>query len=198
MIRKIQRRWFEVWGNEEAQNQILKYLLLLFTALLIVQSAVIVALAVRKPLLISITEEVTRPLDRAEPDAEALIRELIRTIRKYLTTRHNWEWTTIEAKTRDAASYVAPQFRPKYQASTQEQIRLARERQVSQRLFPEEPEVDMKSKTARVRAERILIVNGIRAAQALTFELGFALGERSKENPEGVFITSEKLESASN
>jgi len=193
MIRKIQRRWFEVWGDEQAQNSLLKYLLLLFAGLCVVQLIVIGIYSFKKPLIISVTPEVTRPVDYSQPDAAALVKELIRAIKKYLETRHNWDWKTIETQSKGAAEYVAPEFRDKYRISLQEQIRLAKEQQVAQRLFLNEPQVDMKSKKATVQAERILIVNGIRAAQALEFEIGFALGTRTEANPEGVFITSEKL-----
>ena len=51
----------------------------------------------------------------------------------------------------------------------------------------------MKAKTAQVRADRILIVSGVRAAQGLDLEIGFTLGDRTANNPEGIYITSEKL-----
>jgi hypothetical protein len=38
MIRNVQRTWFEVWGNETAQNRILKGLLTLLVALLAIET----------------------------------------------------------------------------------------------------------------------------------------------------------------
>lgn len=196
MIRKIQRRWFEVWADEEAQNRLLKFLLLIFSSLTAIQLAVICVLAFKKPLLVSVTSDASRQVQYAEPDANLLLRELTRAILNYLKTRHNWEWTTIEARAKDASLYVASDFREKFLVSTSEQIRLAREKQISQRLYPEDPQIDMKSKVASVLANRILIVSGIRAAQLLKFQIGFSLGERTAANPEGVYITSEKLETS--
>lgn len=193
MIRKIQRRWFEVWADEEAQNRILKYLLLVLAALLSTQLVVISILAFKKPLLISVTEENTKRVEYAEPDSNLLLRELTRAILNYLKNRHNWDSSTIEAKSKEASQYVGSDFREKYLINTQEQIRLAKEKQIAQKLYPSDPEIDMKGKIATVRADRILIVSGIRAAQALTFQIGFSTGERTSSNPEGVFITSEKL-----
>jgi len=196
MIRKIQRRWFEVWADEESQNRLLKYLLLILAALFSIQFIVICVLAFRKPLLVSLTKEATARVEYIEPDPNLLYREIVRAITSYLRTRHNWEWTSIEAKSKDASLYVASDFREKFLIATTEQIRLAKEKQISQRLYPEEPEIDLKAKMATVRAERILIVSGIRAAQGLTFQVGFSLGDRTASNPEGVYITSEKLETA--
>lgn len=193
MIRKIQRRWFEVWGDEEAQNRILKYLLLLFSGLIIAQLVLICMLAMKRPLIISVTNGLTQSVESFEPDANQLLRELIRVLKQYLRTRHSWEPATIETRSKAAASYVAAEYREKFFLNVQEQIRLAKEKQVSQKLFPDEPQIDMKEKKAIVTADRILIVNGIRATQAMTFELNFQFGERTAANPEGIYVTSEKL-----
>lgn len=196
MIRKIQRRWFEVWADEEAQNRLLKYFLLILAALFSLQLIVICALAFRKPLLVSVTKEATTKLEYAEPDPNLLLREIARAVTNYLKTRHNWEWATIEARSKEAAGYVSSDFREKFLIALSEQIRIAKEKQISQRLYLDEPEIDMKAKVARIRADRILIVSGIRAAQALRLEIGFTLSERTLANPEGVYITSEKLETS--
>ena len=194
MIRKIQRRWFEVWGDEEAQNRLLKYLLLVFAFLIAVELVTITALAMKKPLIISIGVDSSKVLSPKDPDANGLMVELIRVLKQYLRTRHNWDWTTIEARSKEAAAYVASEYRPKFFLNVQEQIRIAKEKQVSQKLFPEEPEIDLKEKKAEIVAERILILNGIRASQPMKFELGFSFGERTEVNPEGIYITSEKLD----
>lgn len=196
MIRKIQRRWFEVWADEEAQNRLLKYFLLVLAALSSIQLIVICVLALKKPLLVSVTKEETKRVEYAEPDADLLLRELKRAILNYLKTRHNWDWATIEAHSREAAQYVGKDFREKYLINTQEQIRLAKEKQISQKLFPADPEIDVKGKMATVRADRILIVSGIRAAQAISLQIGFSMGERTAANPEGIYITSEKLQAS--
>lgn len=196
MIRKIQRRWFEVWGDAEAQNGILKYLLLLLTVFCTAELIMICALAFKKPLIISVTNEKTATIEQSEPNSDALMREIIRAIKNYLKTRHNWDWTTIEAQTKSGAQYLAPDFREKYLIRSQEQIRLSKEKQVAQKLFVDEPEIDLKNKKAVVKTERILIVNGIRAAQELVFEISYSLGARTESNPEGIYIVSDELQNA--
>lgn len=196
MIRKIQRRWFEVWGDAEAQNGILKYLLLLVTVFCTVELVVICVLAFKKPLIVSVTNDKTAIIEQSEPSSNALVKEVIRAIKNYLKARHNWDWTTIEAQTKSGAQYLAPDFREKYLIRSQEQIRLAKEKQVAQKLFVEEPEVDLKNRKTVVKTERILIVNGIRAAQELVFEISYNLGARTESNPEGVYIVSDELQNA--
>ena len=194
MIRKIQRRWFEVWGDEEAQNRILKYLLLLITTMSVVEVIVISVLAFKKPLIISMDGLQTKTIQSQEPDPDALLREVSRCVQSYLRTRHNWDAGSIEDKSKQAIQYVAPEYREKFLVTVQEQIRLAKEKLVAQRLYPDDPQIDMKTKTATVHAERIIMVNGLRAAQGLRLELAFTLGERTTQNPEGVYVTSEKLD----
>lgn len=196
MIRKIQRHWFEVWGQEEAQNRFLKYLLLVLSGLTTVLLVTVSIFAFKSTPVIVLNPETSVLLFPKAPDGKDLERELTRILKKYLNTRHNWTYQNIETKLTLAQSYVAPEFREKFLVNLQEQIRLAKEKEVSQRLYPDEPQIDFKSKTAVVAAERILIINGIRAScRAMTFEVGFNFGDRTQLNPEGIYITSEKLKS---
>ncbi|MGE0632162.1 MAG: TraE/TraK family type IV conjugative transfer system protein [Pseudobdellovibrionaceae bacterium] len=196
MIRKIQRHWFEVWGQEEAQNRFLKYVLLVLSGLTVALLTTVCVLALRSTPVVVLNPETSVLLFPKAPDGKSLERELIRILKKYLILRHNWTYQTIESKAKEAQGYVASDFREKFLISLQEQIRLAKEKEVSQRLYPDEPEIDLKNKTAVVGAERVLIINGIRAGQPMIFELGFNFGERTADNPEGIYITSEKLKSS--
>lgn len=193
MIRKIHRHWFEVWGDEEAQNRILKYMMLVLAGLSVFQWIFILVLSMRKPLLIVPSLNDTHVVSTGEPAQDVTTQELSRVLENYLRTRHNWNASNIEGQTKAAAMYVAKDFREKFLLSAQEQIRLAKEKQVAQKLYPDPARVSMGERTAIVTAERILLVGGIRAAQSMTFELEFTFGDRTEQNPEGIYITSEKL-----
>lgn len=194
MIRKIQRHWFEVWGQEEAQNRFLKYLLLVLSGLTALLLVSVCTLALKSTPVVLLTPETSVLLVPSKPDGKTLERELIRIIKEYLTKRHNWTFSNIETRAKEAQRLVASEFREKFLVNLQEQIRLAKEKEVSQRLYPDDPKIDFKAKTAVVAAERILIINGIRASVAMTLEVGFNFGERTTTNPEGIYITSEKLQ----
>ena len=194
MIRKIQRHWFEVWGQEEAQNRFLKYLLLVLSGLTTILLISVCVLALRSTPVVLLSPETSVLLIPRAPDGKSLERELIRIIKEYLEKRHNWTFSNIEMQVKGAQRLVASEFREKFLISLQEQIRLAKEKEVSQRLYPDEPKIDLKRKTAVIASERILIINGIRASAAMTFELGFNFGDRTTDNPEGIYITSEKLQ----
>lgn len=193
MIKNIQRKWFEVWGESEAQNSILKYFILVLTTICTAELILICLLALKKPLIISVTDESSTPIEHQLPNANSLMKEIVRAIKGYLKTRNNWDFSNVDSKVKEGANYIAPDFRDKYLIKSQEQIRIAKEKQVSQRLFPDEPVIDMKQSKALVKTERVLIVNGLHAAQEMIFEIGYTLGARTAENPEGVYITSEEV-----
>src|SRR5262245_3172792 len=149
MIRNIKRTWFEVWGTEEAQNRFLKALLVFFVSLCCTLSVALVILALRKPPLIAVSATESRVLTVIPPKAELLESEARRVVTGYITAHYNWEWAKIEESFRGAARYVSPDFTKKFLAANQEQIRVAREKKVSQRLYVAETQLDLKKKTAR-------------------------------------------------
>jgi len=58
--------------------------------------------------------------------------------------------------------------------------------------YPSEISVNAKARSARVAGDRILLVEGLRAASPLSVEVQYELGERTPNNPEGVYIVGEK------
>jgi hypothetical protein len=193
MIRNVERTWFEVWGNETAQNQILKGLLLVTFALCAIQAIAITCLGLRKPVLIAISSAETRILAPTPPNQELLSAEIKRVISTYLTTHHNWDWSKIHASFEAAANYVGSDFRKKYFEANRDQERIAAEKRISQLFYISDLQLDLKSKTATVHGDRILVIESLRAANPMTFEVAFDYGPRSVQNPEGIYVTAEKL-----
>lgn len=193
MIKNIQRTWFEVWGDETAQNQILKGLTALLIALVAIESVALVILALRKPVLIAVSSTETKVLAAAPPNAELLEQETRRVVSAYIKARHTWEWNQIEAKLKEAVRFVDSDFERAFKKATAEQIRMAQEKKISQTFYPSEITVDVENRKATVKGERILMIDGLRAANSMTFELGIRLNTRNATNPEGVYITSENL-----
>ncbi len=193
MLRNAQRTWFEVWGNETAQNRILKGLLTFLLAIVALQSVALVVLSIRKPALIAVTPTDTRFLAVTPPNQELLESEVKRAITGYLKAHYNWEPSNIDASFKEAAKYVDSSFVKAFLSANQEQIRIAKEKKLSQRFFVAQMSMDMSKKRVVVEGERILLVEGLRAANSITVEVQFDLGTRSIENPEGVFIVGENL-----
>ena len=193
MIRNIQRTWFEVWGNEAAQNEILKGLLLFTLILLALQTIGLVILALRSPFVVAVSSSASQVLI-PDPTASSLLEgEVKRVATQYAKFRHGWDFQKIESQIKQAAKLVHPDFEKQFNKANEEQIRIAREKKVSQKFYAEITELNMDTKIIRLSGDRILNVEGLRATNPMSLELTFAMGPRTVANPEGVYITSEKL-----
>lgn len=193
MIQKTKQAWFEVWGNETAQNQILKYLLIVFGAIIIVLTAAVTALGLRSPPIFAVSSIETGRLRSNPPPKEYLESEAKRVITAYLQSRHNWDASTIQASIGNAARFVDDSFRKAFLQANETQIKIAQEKKISQKFYVSRIDLNLSNGTAAVAGDRILTIDGFRAASALTFQLAFRLGGRTEQNPEGVYITSEQL-----
>jgi hypothetical protein len=193
MIKNIQRTWFEVWGDEAAQNQILKGLTTLLVALVAIQSIALVILSLRKPVLIAVSGSETKVLAAVPPNAEILEQEARRIITAYIKARHTWEWNQIESHLKEAARYVDSDFERAVKRATAEQVRLAKEKKISQAFYPTSVALNLDAKTAKITGDRILMIDGLRATNPMTVEVSFRLNQRNSTNPEGVYVTSENL-----
>lgn len=194
MIRTIKRRYFEIWGNEEAQNIFLKGLLSGLAALFLVQSIALVILALRKPVLIAVGPAETRVFNVTPPGDELLASELKRLVQSYVETHYNWEFTTIEKAHAEAARFVSEKFVKAFITANREQVRMAKEKKISERVYlTSDVQVDLKALSARVPMDRIFTVDGLRATSPLTLDITFEYGPRTQSNPEGVYITGEKV-----
>ena len=194
MIRKIQRKYFEIWGEVEAQNNLLKIVLLSVSLLTLPLLVAVLVLALKNPPTVIIDPEVSLMIKPMEPPAKMIEKEISRAVLRYLKMRHNWQAETIRSGTAFVAqNLVASGYREKFLLSAQEEIKVAEEKKLSQKFYPDEPEISQADSKASVRGERILIVNGIRASQPLNLELKFSDGARIKNNPEGIYVTDEKL-----
>lgn len=193
MIRNIQRTWFEVWGTEEAQNRFLKAVLVFFVMLCCTQSIALVILALRKPPIFAVSQTESRILTVMPPKAELLESEIRRAVTGYVSARYSWEWEKIEDTFNTAAKYVAPDFTKKFLVANQEQIRIAKEKKISQRFYVASMKVDAASKTVRITGDRILLIDGLRATNSLVIEVQFDYAARTESNPEGVYVVGERV-----
>ncbi|MBI4925854.1 MAG: hypothetical protein HY843_08020, partial [Bdellovibrio sp.] len=192
MIRKIERPYFEVWGNAESQNLILKWLLLIFCSVILIESISLVILGLRKPVLIAIGEENTAVFKVKSTTQETLEREAKRTLSGYIQNHYTWDSKNIDEHFAIAAHYVFEKQIQNFKLANAEQIRSAKERKLSQRVHVSELLIDMQVKAARVTMDRILDVEGIRAVTPLILDLSFDFGQRTKDNPEGIYVISER------
>jgi hypothetical protein len=193
MIRNIQRKYFEIWGNEEAQNAFLKGLLIILSILFLFQSIVLTIVYLRKPVLVAIGNTETKVLTLAPPPEELLKSELTRTVKNYAEAHYNWDSATVEAAHERASKYVSSQFVKAFKNANAEQVKLAQSKKLTQKIYVTDVKVDSKNLTARIFMDRILSIDGLRAATLLTLDVTFEYGPRTDANPQGIYITGEKF-----
>jgi hypothetical protein len=193
MIRDIRRQYFEIWGSEEAQNSFLKGVLIILGILSAIQSIVLCYLALRKPVLVAVGQTETQVFTMTPPTEDLLNNELKRVVRKYVESHYTWDNSTVEKAHAEASRYVSTQFVKAFKAANIEQIKLAKEKKLSQKVYVSELSVNSKDLTAHLILDRILMVEGLRAASQLTFDISFEYGPRTSSNPEGIYIVSEKV-----
>ena len=192
MIRKIERTYFEVWGNAESQNLILKWLLLVFGAVIIVQSICLAVLGLQGPALVAVGEQNTQVLTIPAPTDAVLEREARRTLKAYIENHYSWTSKNVDERFTAASKYVAEKQLRAFQVANADQIRAAKEKKLSQRVYISALDLDMKARAARFTMDRILEVEGIRAVTPLVLDLKFEFGARTQENSEGIYVISEK------
>jgi hypothetical protein len=191
MIRKIERTWFEIWGTEEAQNQMLKGLLAFVLSLLAVESISLVCLALRRPVIIAVSSEATKVLAASPPQAEILQNEVRRVVTSYINQRHSWDYSNIETNITAASKLVGQNYSRKFLQATSDQVKLAKSKKLSQRFYISNIAIDEKAHVARVSGDRVLVIDTLRAVNPMTLEIGYEVSDRTTDNPEGVYVTSE-------
>jgi hypothetical protein len=193
MIKNIQRTYFELWGEIEAQNKLLKGLLVFLTILCAFETIGLTALSLRKPFLIAISENSSKVLKNDGISENTLDAEIKRGISKFMTSHYHWEYGNLDNSLQNALNYVSSDYKKKFVNSNQEQIKIARDKKISQRFYIIEMKLDKNLKKVTVLADRVLILDSLKAVTSMNFDVGYELGVRSDKNPEGIYVTSETL-----
>ena len=179
----------KMMGSLIHNNQILK----LFAAIAMLMSILTITLLTqvvsRPPLVFPINQSGELLSKGAMPKPETEIREAVQA---YLNLRYKWEPSTVDAQLRSAEQFIAPLSLKAYRTQIANVARFSKEKLVSQKLYPDVLSVDLVSHKVRITGDRITSIQGLKAAGDLTLELEFQGGDRSKENPWGIFITKEK------
>jgi hypothetical protein len=193
MIRDLSRKYYEIWGNEEAQNTFLKGILVALSVLFILQSIALVIVSLRHPILITVGEKQTQIIAETPPSEDLLSEELKRQVTHYVDAHYTWDFTTVEKSHELASHYISAQFLKAFQQANLEQIKIAKEKKLSEKVYFASLVVDPKQLSAQVTLDRILMIDGIRAVTPLNLSLTLEAGPRTETNPEGLYITGEKI-----
>ncbi|GIL17467.1 MAG: hypothetical protein BroJett040_12180 [Oligoflexia bacterium] len=172
-------------------NQFLKVFALSALALLFMGLGVTLVMAMKGPMVITLGPD-GKALERAIlPKAEDQIRE---GIRRYLEKRYQWGPENVIKKLKESEQFITPQALKAFQVAVANVAKFSTEKIVSQKVYPEKIEIDLKKQTALITGDRITSIQGLKAAGNLKLELTFESGLRTHENPWGIYISKEREE----
>lgn len=172
-------------------NQFLKIFALSALALVFMGLGVTLVMAMKEPTVITISPDGKSLESVNQPKAEDQIRE---GIRRYLEKRYQWEPENVIKKLKESEQFITPQALKAFQVAVANVAKFSTEKIVSQKVYPEKIEIDLKKQTALITGDRVTSIQGLKAAGNLKLELTFESGPRTQENPWGVYISKEREE----
>ena len=195
MKASFKRKYFEIWGDEQSQNSILKGLLVFFITINVTLVITITVLATQKPSLISMGNYKTNILIPSQIMPKEFIQQEIKhSLSHFMKLKHNWSYKNIDKNLKEATDFIEKNSRSKFLKANQSNIKTAKEKKIIQKFYISSPIlIDTKKQQAQVTGDRILIVEGLRATQPMTFKINYQFGKRTSQNPEGIYITNETL-----
>ncbi len=178
-------------GDLSHSNQFLKIFSMVALCLVLASFFEIFSLTNQEPVILTLTPE-GKILEKTKmPKAEDLIRE---GINRYLEKRYTWVPSDVQKKLADSSFFVSPTSQKAFGEAMANIIHFSLEKQVAQKVYPANIEINIKDGTAFVTGDRVTSIQGLKAAGNLKLQLSFESGPRTKENPWGIYITKEKEE----
>ena len=172
-------------------NQFLKIFSVVTLCLVLASFFVIFSLTNQEPVILTLTPEGKILKKTKMPKTEDLIRE---GINRYLEKRYTWVPSDVQKKLADSSFFVSPTSQKAFGEAMANIIHFSQEKQVAQKVYPSNIEINIKDGMALVTGDRVTAIQGLKAAGNLKLQLSFESGPRTKENPWGIYITKEKEE----
>lgn len=178
-------------GQLMHSNQFLKVFSISSLALVFMVLGVILVMATKEPMVITLGPD-GKAIERTVlPKAEDQIRE---GIKRYLEKRYQWEPESVIQKLKESEKFITPQALKAFQGAIANVAKFSTEKLVSQRIYPNNIEVNLAKNTAFITGDRVTSIQGLKAAGNLKLELTFESGPRTESNPWGIFISKEREE----
>lgn len=178
-------------GELVHSNQFLKLFSISALGLAGLMLIAVIVMATKEPTVITLNVDGSNLEKTVLPKAEDQIRE---GIKRYLEKRYQWEPENVIKKLKESEEFITPKALRAFQGAVANVAKFSVDKVVSQRVYPSEIRVDLKSQTALITGDRVTSIQGLKAAGNLKLELTFESGPRTKENPWGLYISKEREE----
>lgn len=178
-------------GELAHMNQFLKVFSIISLLLVLMTISLLFFAVIREPTVITLDYE-GKALNRTDlPKVEDQIRE---GVKRYLENRYQWEPGNVIKKLKESEEFITPQALKAFQGAVSNVAKFSVEKIVSQKIYPEKIEIDLKKGTAFITGDRVTSIQGLKAAGNLRLELTFETGPRTLNNPWGLYISKEREE----
>lgn len=178
-------------GDLAHLNQFLKIFSVAALVLVLMSFCMIFSLMNKDPIVLTLNSE-GKILEKTKtPKVEDLIRE---SINRYLEKRYTWTPTDIQQKMKDSSFFISPTSQKAFNEAMANVTRFSLEKQVSQKVYPANIEINVKDGIAIITGDRVTSIQGLKAAGNLKLQLTFENGPKTTQNPWGIYIIKEKEE----
>jgi hypothetical protein len=178
-------------GDLTHSNQFLKLFALISIGITAIVVTALTIVVTKPPIVLTLSPSGTI-LEKTElPSPENEIKSAVKI---YLENRYNWEPGNVAAKLKLTEGFILPPSIKAFQISIANIIHFSTEKQVSQKVYPNDLKINLNQKTVLITGDRITAIQGMKSAGNLRLELSFESGTRTKENPWGIYITKEREE----
>ena len=172
-------------------NQFLKVFSISAAVLVFMVLGVIMVMATKEPIVITLGPD-GKAIERTIlPKAEDQIRE---GVKRYLENRYQWEPENVIKKLKESEEFITPKALKAFQEAVANVAKFSTEKIVSQKVYPENIEINLKNQTALITGDRETTIQGLKAAGNMKLELTFENGPRTSNNPWGLYISKEREE----
>lgn len=181
----------KIVGELVHSNQFLKVFSMSALVLLFMVLGIVMVMATKEPMVITLGPD-GKAIERTIlPKAEDQIRE---GIKRYLEKRYQWEPENVIKKLKESEEFITPKALKAFQGAVANVAKFSTEKIVSQKVYAEKIEINLKNQTALITGDRVTSIQGLKAAGNLKLELTFENGPRNPNNPWGLYISKEREE----
>ncbi len=178
-------------GELMHSNQFLKVFSISALVLVLMVLGVLMVMASKEPLVITLGPDGQALSRILAPKVEDQIRE---GVKHYLDKRYQWGPEDVVKKLKESEYFISPQALKAFQVAVSNVSKFSVERIVTQRVYPDKIDVDLKKSTALITGDRVTSIQGLKAAGNMKLELTFESGPRTINNPWGLYISKEREE----
>lgn len=112
-------------------------------------------------------------------------------IKEYLKYRYVWDQQNFISQIKKAEAFILPTLITSFEKSMVEVQKFVKDKKIIQRVYPQKIDVDFKTKTVTVLADRITEFETLKAASVLRVKFNIDFDDRTPTNPWGIYISKE-------